>query len=96
MIPLGRGPDWPVIIVDRERALVVEPEGAAITWCWRIIPTAEGHARLASRVRFRIGIRWLLCLLAPAIDLPWFVMERQMLRGIARRAEGLAASRAGS
>jgi hypothetical protein len=30
--------------------------------------------------------------LAPAIDLPWFVMEGQMLQGIARRAETLARS----
>ena len=94
VIPLGRGPDWPVTIVDRERALVVEPAGAEITWCWRIIPSTEGHTRLVSRVRLRLGTRWLLWLLGPAIDLPWFVMERQMLRGIARRAEGLASSRA--
>jgi hypothetical protein len=35
-------------------------------------------------------------MLASAIDLPWFVMERQMLRGIARRAEALARSGAES
>jgi hypothetical protein len=32
-------------------------------------------------------------MLAPAIDLPWFMMERQMLHGITRRAEALAGSR---
>jgi hypothetical protein len=93
VIPLGRGPDWPVIIVDRERALVVEPVSARVTWCWAIVPTADRQARLVSRVRLRIGGRWLLWVLAPAVDLPWFVMERQMLRGIARRAEALARSR---
>ena len=94
VIPLGRGPDWPVVVLDRERALVVEPAGTAITWCWLIVRTGNGHARLVSRVRLGIGNPLLLWLLAPAIDLPWFVMERQMLRGIARRAEALAASRA--
>jgi len=93
VIPLGRGPDWAVTIVDRERALVVEPAGADVTWCWAIIPTADGHARLVSRVRLRAGNRWLLLVLAPAIEVPWFVMERQMLRGIARRAEALARAR---
>ena len=93
VIPIGRGPDWLVTIVDPERALVVEPQGAELTWCWRIIPTADGHARLVSRVRSRVGKRWLLWALAPAIDMPWFVMERQMLRGIARRAEALVRSR---
>lgn len=90
VIPLGRGPDWPVTIVERERALVVEPADAQVTWCWAIHSTAEGRTRLISRVRLRVGKRWLLWVLAPAIDLPWFAMERQMLRGIARRAEALA------
>ena len=93
VIPLGRGPDWPVVVVDHRRALVVEPAGAEVTWCWAIIPT-DSRTRLVSRVRVRVGTRLLLWMLAPAIDLPWFMMERQMLRGIARRAEALAGSRA--
>ena len=93
VIPLGRGPDWPVTIVERERALVVEPVEGGVTWCWAIIPTSDMRARLVSRVRLRTSNRWLLWALAPAIDLPWFVMERQMLRGIARRAEALARAR---
>lgn len=75
VIPLGRGSDWPVTIVDRERALVVEPVEAEVTWCWVIIPTSHRHARLVSRVRLRIGSRLLLWMLAPVIELPWFVME---------------------
>ena len=94
VIPLGRGPDWPVTIVDRERALVVEPVEAEVTWCWAIIPTSDRHARLLSRVRLRTGSRLLLWVLAPVIELPWLVMERQMLHGIAHRAETLARSRA--
>ena len=92
VIPLGRGPDWPVTVVDPKRALVVELAGAEVTWCWAIIPT-DSRTRLVSRVRVRVGTRLLLWMLAPAIDLPWFMMERQMLLGIARRAEALAGSR---
>lgn len=92
-IPLGRGPDWPVVVVDPGRALVVEPAGAEVTWCWAIIPT-DSRTRLVSRVRVRVGsTRLLVWMLAPAIDLPWFMMERQMLHGISRRAEALAGSR---
>ena len=29
---------------------------------------------------------------APAIDLPWFLMERAMLHGIKRRTENVASS----
>jgi hypothetical protein len=92
VIPLGRGPDWPVTVADPERALVVEPASAEVTWCWAIIPT-DSRTRLVSRVRVRVGTQVLLWMLAPAIDLPWFMMERQMLHGIARRAEALAGSR---
>lgn len=89
VIPLGRGPDWPATVVDPERVLVVEPAGPEVPWCWAIIPT-DSLTRLVSRVRVRAGTRLLLRMLAPAIDLPWFMMERQMLHGIARRAEALA------
>jgi hypothetical protein len=93
VIPLGRGPDWPVIVVEPERALVVQPAGAEVTWCWSIIPIDDSTTRLLSRVRVRVGTRLPLWMLAPAIDLPWFLMERRMLHGIARRAEALARSR---
>jgi hypothetical protein len=92
-IPLGRGPDWPVIFVKPERALVVQPAGAEVTWCWAIIPVDDSTTRLLSRVRLRVGTRLPLWTLAPVIDLPWFLMERRMLHGIARRAETLARSR---
>ena len=78
-----------------ERALVVEPTSAEVTWCWAIIPIDDSTTRLLSRVRVRVGTRLLLWMLAPAIDLPWFLMERRMLHGIARRAEALAGSRGG-
>lgn len=93
VIPLGRGPDWSVTVVDTERALVVQPAGAEVTWCWAIFPADGSRTRLLSRVRVRVGTRLLLWMLAPAMELPWFMMERQMLHGIARRAEALAGMR---
>ena len=80
-------------VVDTERALVVQPAGAEVTWCWAIFPADGSRTRLLSRVRVRVGTRLLLWMLAPAMELPWFMMERQMLHGIARRAEALAGMR---
>ncbi len=96
VIPLANGPDWPVSIADPEHALVVQPAGADVTWCWVLDAVDRSHTRLISRVRVRVGSRALLLLLGPLIDLPWFAMERKMLLGIARRAEALAASHAPS
>lgn len=93
VIPLGRGPDWPVVVVEPERALVVEPAAEEVTWCWAIVPADESSTRLISRVRVRFGNPVLPWMLAPAIDLPWLLMERRMLHGVARRAEALARSR---
>jgi hypothetical protein len=90
VIPLGRGPDWPVIACERERALVVEPVAGAVTWCFGLYPTRKGNTRLVSRVRVRVGPRPLMWLMSPLVDLPWFAMERRMLLGIRRRAEALA------
>ena len=82
----------PAEVHKRLYPLVVEGAGAQVTWCWAIIPT-DSRTRLVSRVRVRVGTRLLLWILAPVIDLPWFMMERQMLHGVARRAEALARSR---
>jgi hypothetical protein len=90
VIPLGRGPDWPVTVVEPERSLVVEPAGAEVTWCWALVPVDDSTTRLLSRVRARAGTRMLIWMLSPALELPWFLMERRMLLGIARRAEALA------
>lgn len=93
VIPLGRGPDWPVVDLEAERSLVVEPADAEVTWCWALLPEDNSTTRLLSRVRARVGTRTLMRVLGPAVDLPWFLMERRMLHGIARRAEALARSR---
>jgi hypothetical protein len=92
LIPLGKGPSWPVIVADRERALVVEPVTGQVTWAWLLRAIDADTTRLISRVRTRAGSKPLMLALAPAIDLPWFVMERAMLHGIKRRVENLASS----
>ena len=93
VIPLGRGPSWPVIVADRNQAIVVEPVAGAVSRAWILQIIDASTTRLISRVRLRIGRKVLL--LAPAVDLPWFVMERQMLRGVKRRAERLAGAARG-
>ncbi|HET9738719.1 MAG TPA: hypothetical protein VFP78_11430 [Solirubrobacteraceae bacterium] len=90
VIPLGSGPSWPVIVADRNQALVVEPVTGAVSWAWTLSVLDASTTRLISRVRVRLGHKPLLLACAPAVDLPWFLMERKMLRGIKRRAEGLA------
>jgi hypothetical protein len=88
VIPIGRGPDWPVAVVAPDEALVVVPVEGCVSWCWALVPDGAG-TRLLSRVRVRVGSRALLAALGPAVDLPWLVMEREMLHGIRRRAEAL-------
>ena len=90
VIPLGSGPSWPVIVADRNQALVVEPVAGAVSWAWTLSVLDASTTRLISRVRVRLGHKPLLLACAPAVDLPWFLMERKMLRGIKRRAERLA------
>ena len=89
-VPLGRGPSWPVIVADRNAALVVEPVAGEVSWAWTLQIIDASTTRLVSRVRLRLERQVLLLAFAPAVDLPWFLMERQMLRGIKRRAERLA------
>ncbi|WP_160141901.1 hypothetical protein [Arthrobacter sp. SLBN-122] len=86
VIPLGKGPDWPVRILDAERAMVLEPVSGRVSWCFALYPEGD-HTRLVSRVRIRIYTKVVLWILAPLVDACWFVMERRMLKGIRQRAE---------
>ena len=92
VIPLGKGPSWHVIVADREQALVVEPVPGQVTWGWLVRAIDTDTTRLISRVRARVGSKPLMVAFAPAIDLPWFLMERAMLHGIKRRTENVASS----
>jgi hypothetical protein len=78
------------VLVERERALVVQWVPQRSTWAFIIVPQSDGTARLISRNRlpgsgplFRLG----MVLFMEAGSL---VMEAKMLAGIKRRAERLA------
>ena len=92
-IPLGHGPDWPVVEVDPQRVLVLEPVEGMVTWSFVLVPIDDGTTRLLTRVRFRAGPavkdRLTMAVMKPAA----FVMTRKMLLGIKRRAETLAGRR---
>lgn len=92
-IPLGRGLDWPVVEVDPQRTLVLEPIKGMVTWSFVLGRIGDGTTRLITRVRFRAGPslkdRWMMAVMNPAA----FVMTRKMLLGIKRRAEALARRR---
>ena len=46
VIPLGSGPSWPVIVADRNQALVVEPVAGAVSWAWLLTVLDASTARL--------------------------------------------------
>lgn len=91
VIPIGRGPGFPVLIVDPNHSLVLGGEADRFCWIWQfgLYPT-RGRTRLVSRNRARVPASvgsWLFMrLLEPAA----FLMTRKMLLGIKRRAEALA------
>ncbi len=92
-VPLGRGPDWPVVEVVPERTLVVEPLQHAVTWAFVLVPIDEASTRLVTRVRYRVEPTLRGRLMMAAMGLAAFVMTRKMLLGIKRRAEALARRR---
>ena len=94
-IPLGRGPSWPVVVVEPERTLVLEPLGGVVTWSFVLVPIDAASTRLVTRVRFHIEPTVRERLMLAAVDPAAFVMTRKMLLGIKQRAEALYRSRSG-
>jgi hypothetical protein len=96
-IPLGRGPSWPVAVMEPNRALVLDMRNmGTLDWVWQfgLYPIDEHRTRFVSRSRVRarsVGAR----LLTYAIEPPGFVMTRRMLLGVKARAEALHASNVG-
>jgi hypothetical protein len=93
-IPLGRGPGWPVAVMEARRALVLDMRNmGGIDWVWQfgLYPIDEKRTRLVSRsrVRSRTVRAWLL---TSAIEPAGFIMTRRMLLGLKHRAEALAAA----
>ena len=96
-IPLGRGPSWPVAVIEPGRALVLDMRNmGGFDWVWQFgIHTADGKApRLVSRSCVRTRSVWTR-LFTYVIEPAGFLMTRRMLLGIKQRGEGLASARAG-
>ena len=92
-IPLGRGPNWPVAVIEPGRALVLDMRNqGGFDWVWQfgLYPVDEKRTRLVSRSRVRPLTVWGRPL-PYAIEPAGFIMTRRMLLGIKQRAETLAA-----
>ncbi len=97
VIPLGRGPSWPVAVLEPTRALVLDMRNmGGLDWVWQfgLYPVHGTHTRLVSRSCVRARKVW-AHLLTYAIEPAGFVMTRRMLLGVKQRAEALRAARAG-
>jgi hypothetical protein len=96
-IPLGRGPSWPVAVVEPNRALVLDMRNMAsgLDWVWQfgLYPVDETRTRLISRSRVRAQALWAR-LVTHAIEPAGFIMTRRMLLGLKHRAEALRAASA--
>jgi hypothetical protein len=90
-IPLGRGPSWPVAVVEPNRALVLDMRHmGGIDWVWQfgLYPLDDTRTQLVSRSRVCTRTVWAR-LLTYAIEPAGFVMTRRMLLGLQQRAEEL-------
>lgn len=90
-IPMGRGPSWPVGVLEPNRALVLDMRNlGAIDWVWQfgLYQIDETRTRLVSRSRVRARSVW-AHLLTHAIEPAGFLMTRRMLLGLKERAETL-------
>ena len=89
VIPLGRGPSWPVAVVEPGRALVLDMRNlAGLDWVWQfgLYPLGERRTRLVSRSCVRTHAAWAR-LLTHLIEPAGFLMTRRMLLGLKQRAE---------
>jgi hypothetical protein len=94
-IPLGRGPSWPVAVVEPNRALVLDMRNmGGLDWVWQfgLYKIDERRTRLASRSRVRTKTVWAR-LLTYVIEPAGFLMTRRMLLGLEERAEAWRAGR---
>jgi hypothetical protein len=97
VIPLGRGPSWPVAVVEPNRALVLDMRNlGGLDWVWQfgLYPVDESRTRLVSRSSIRARAIWAR-LLTHAVEPAGFVMTRRMLLGLKQRAEALRTATAG-
>ena len=96
-IPLGRGPNWPVAVLEPTRALVLDMRNiGGLDWVWQfgLYPLDQTRTKLVSRSRVRartLSAR----VLTHAIEPAGFLMTRRMLLGLKQRAEALRAADTG-
>ena len=92
-IPVGRGPSWPVAVIEPNRALVLDMRNmGGFDWVWQfgLYTIDETRTRLVSRSRIRTRSVWAR-LATYAIEPAGFLMTRRMLLGLKYRAEALRA-----
>ena len=96
-IPLGRGPSWPVAVVEPHRALVLDMRNlGGFDWVWQfgLYAVDEHRTQLVSRSCVRTRSAWAR-LATYVIEPAGFLMTRRMLLGIKQRAEALRDARTG-
>ena len=96
-IPLGRGPSWPVAVLEPNRALVLDMRNlGGFDWVWQfgLYPIDDQRTQLVSRSRVRTQTAWAR-LATYAIEPAGFLMTRRMLLGLQARAEALSAPNTG-
>jgi hypothetical protein len=94
-IPVGRGPSWPVAVVEANRALVLDMRNlGGFDWVWQfgLYPVDQNRTRLVSRSRVCTKTVWAR-LATYTIEPAGFVMTRRMLLGLKQRAETLQAAK---
>ena len=95
VIPLGHGPSWPVAVVERERALVLDMRNlGGFDWVWQfgLYPIDDHRTQLVTRSCVRTRSVWAR-LGTHVIEPAGFLMTRRMLLGVKQRAEALRESR---
>jgi hypothetical protein len=96
-IPVGRGPGWPVAIVEANHALVLDMRNLGdFDWVWQfgLYAVDENRTQLVSRSCVRTRSVWAR-LATYVIEPAGFLMTRRMLLGLKERAEALRAARVG-
>jgi hypothetical protein len=92
VIPMGSGPSWPVVAVEKNRSLVlhIEDQGVDVTWSYLLEPLDTNLTRLILRVRTWLQVTPGLIPLLALMDPGEFLMVRKHLLGVKDRAEALA------
>jgi hypothetical protein len=91
-IPIGKGGNFPVRIVDPPRSLVLGGSQQGFAWSWEFAldQVDATHTRIISRNRGNTAQTLGARLFMPLLGVAAFLMTRRMLIGVAERAERLA------